>query len=318
MKRNSIIFLLLFTVFVTSAQNQIDDYIKKGDEAMKNLDYLSALMSYGEVIYLKCNAYSIDRLKTIWIVQDSLHASMDYLMKKCLSCLEENAKIRDTISMKLLIDFYTEGIGASKNYEMAEYWKERLEDIRKQNRVLIVPDDVKPHREKVKMHFFVGYSPNLLAPVGLMVGGVGGSVGWYLRFRTNLSFQDYTEECDDEGNINGGLNGGRSLPERLSGKKTNSLIGTGGIVVTVNPAFYLSAGVGYCSREELYRFQSIGIVDSNPEGEFWAKKTSKSFNGVALDLDGTFRIGKSFYGAVGVSLLNFEYVYPNAGIGLFF
>ena len=318
MKRNSIILLLLFTVFFAAAQNQIDEYIKKGDEAMKTLDYFSALMSYGEVINLKCNTHSIDRLKTIWIAQDSLHASMEYLMRKCLRCLEDNAKISDTISMKLLIDYYTEGIGTDRNEAMADYWKERLEDIRKPNRVQPGQNGVKPPREKVKMKFFAGYSANYLAPVGLTVGGLGRSVGWYLRFRTNLSFQDYTEECDDEGNISGGLNGGRSLPERLSGQKTNTIIGTGGFVVKIDPVFYLSAGVGYCSHEELYQFQSIGIVDSNPEGDFWAKRTSKSFSGVAFDLDCTFRIGKSFYGSLGVSMLNLEYVYPNVGIGVFF
>jgi len=318
MKRNSIIFLLLFSVFFAAAQNQIDEYIKKGDEAMKTLDYFSALMSYGEVINLKCNTHSIDRLKTIWIAQDSLHASMEYLMRKCLRCLEDNAKISDTISIKLLIDYYTEGIGTDKNEPMADYWKERLEDIRSPNRMPIRQNGVKPPREKVKMQFFAGYSANYLAPVGLTVGGVGRSVGWYLRFRTNLSFQDYTEECDDEGNILGGLNGGRSLPERLPGKKTNMLIGTVGMLVKVDPAFLISVGMGYCNRETLHQYQSISIYESNAEGEFWAKKTSSSFSGVAFDLDGTFRIGKSMYGSVGVSSLHFKYVYANAGIGLFF
>ena len=318
MKRNCIIFLLLFTVLVAAAQDSIDENIKKGDEAMKNLDYYIALMQFGEVINSQCNTHSIDQLKKIWIAQELLQTSMGDLMKKCLNCLDTNAKSNDTISIKLLVDFYTEGIGTSKNEVMAEYWKERLTDIRNPNRVQYGQKGIDTPRGKAKMEFFAGYSANSLAPVGLTVGGVGRAVGWYLRFRTNLSFQGYTEECDDEGKIFGGLNNDRSLPERLGGKKTNMLIGTGGIIVKVDPAFFLSAGVGYCSREELYRFQSIGVVDSNPEGDFWAKRTSKSFSGVAFDLDGTFRIGKQFYGTVGVSLLNLEYVYPNAGIGLFF
>ena len=318
MKRNCIILLLLFTVFVAAAQNQIDEYIKKGDEAMKNLEYSKAFMFYGEVFNLECNTHSIDRLITIWIAQDSLRASMDYVMRKCLTCLEEEAKLNDTTSMNLLVTYYSEGIGAMKNEAMAEYWKERLDEVRTPNRDETRPINVRPPREKVKMQFFAGYAANYLAPVGLTVGGVGNSVGWYLRFRTNLSFQDYSEECDDAGNISGGLNGGRSLPERLPGKKTNALIGTGGIMVKVDQAFYLSAGIGYCSREVIYQFQSIGVTESYPEGDFWAKKTSTAISGVAFDLDGTFRIGKSFYGAVGVSSLNFKYVYANAGFGVFF
>ena len=318
MKRNCIILLLLFTVFVAAAQNQIDEYIKKGDEAMQNLEYFQALMMYGEVINLECNTHSIDRLITIWIAQDSLRASMDYGMRKCLTCLEEEAKLNDNVSMNLLVTYYSEGIGTVKNEAMAEYWQERIEDIRKPNRVQTGQNTVKPPRDKVKMQFFAGYSANFLAPAGLTVGGVGHTIGWYLRFRTNLFFQEYTETCDDEGNIIGGLNSGRSLPERIGGKKANSLIGTGGIIIKLDPSFFLSAGVGYCSRDELYQFQSISIVDSNPEGIFWAKRISKSFSGVALDLDGTFRIGKTFYGSIGFSFLHFKYIYPNAGMGIFF
>ena len=319
MKRNSIIFLLLFTVFIVAAQSQADEFRKKGDEAMKILEFRSAIMPYEEAVYNGCDMHSIGQLTWIWQYNDSLRTFMDYVMKQCLICLNDNARASDTTSMNLLVTYYTEGIGMDKNEVMAAMWSQQLEQIRNPYQVQTRYNGVKPPRDNVKMQFFAGYSPNLLAPAGLTVGGVGSFVGWYLRFRTNLSFQDYTKDYDDATEtIIGGLNNGSSLPERLGGKKTNMLIGTGGLIVVVNPTFYLSAGVGYCSREVLYQFQSIGIVDSNPEGEFWAKRISKSFSGVALDMDGTFRIGKQIYGSIGISWLNLEYVYPNAGIGVFF
>ena len=321
MKRNSIIFLLLFTAFVAAAQNQVDELINKGNEAMNNLDYISAKMSYEEVVYSNCNMHTIGQLTIIWTLNDSLRTNMDLLMKKCLSCLEDKAtNYRDTASMELLVTFYTEGIGTDKDEARAEIWKQRLEEIRNPNRVQFGQNAGRPPRDKVKMQFFAGYSANLLAPYGLMVGGVGRSVGWYLRFRTNLSFQDYTEECDDSGNIIGELNNGRSLPEPLGVKKTKMLIGTGGFVIKADPSFYISVGAGYCKREVFYQFESIGIVDSNPEGKFWAIHNGEksTFSGVAFDLDGTFKIGKKMYGSAGFSLLDLKYLYANAGIGVFF
>jgi hypothetical protein len=134
--------------------------------------------------------------------------------------------------------------------------------------------------------------------------------------RSNLSFQDYTEVCDAEGRVDG-LN--NAFPNPLNIKKVNTHIGTGGLVVKVDPSFYISAGAGYCSREVLYKFNKISAFDVKHEGTFWAKYNGESsFEGVVFDLDGTFKIGSTFYGSLGCSLLNFKYLSANAGIGVFF
>jgi hypothetical protein len=310
-------FVLLLTACVVTAQRQTE-YNRKGDEAMKILDYSSAKIWYEEGVVSNCDPYSISQLTKIWLAtEESMHLTMRSIMGKCLSCLDERAtQYKDTTSIKMLIFYYTEGIGTYENETKAEMWTSQLDAIRNPYSVQ-GGNSLKLPREKVKMQFFAGYSATWEAPFGLTVGGVGRTVGWYLRFRTNLSFQDYTATCDEKFNIIEGLDGG--LPDFSGNKKSNSWVGTGGLVIKAAPSFYISAGAGYCSREVLYQFEKIGITEANPEGTFWAKcNGDTSFSGLALDLDGTFRIGKVLYGSLGCSVLNFKYMSANAGIGVFF
>jgi len=320
MKKNGFILMLMFVTSIVTAQRQTEnyEYNRNGDEAMANLDFSLAQAFYQTGVSSICDLYSIEKLTTIWQIDSTMRAIMVPVMERCLSCLEDHAeKLRDTSSMNLLIKYYTYGIGTDPNQSKVDYWVQRLEEIRNPYLINTGQDRTLPPREKVKMQFFAGYSATFEAPFGLTVGGVGRTVGWYLRFRSNLSFQDYTEVCDEAGNIVGGLN--NALPNPLNIKNSSTLIGTGGLVIKAHPSFFISAGIGYCSREVVYKFEKIGIVEANPEGVFWAKYNGKtSFEGVALDLDGTFKIGKKFYGSLGCSLLNFNYLSANAGIGVFF
>ena len=320
MKKNGIILTLLFVACFATAQRQTEknEYNINGDEAMNNLDFSLAQAFYQVGVSTICDPYSIEKLTTIWQIDSSIHVILAPVMERCLSCLENNtSKLRDTSIMNLLIKYYTYGIGTDPSQSKVDYWGQRLEEIRNPYLISTGQDRPKPPRDNMKMQFFAGYSATLEAPFGLTAGGVGRTVGWYVRFRSNLSFQDYTEVCDGAGNIIGGLN--NALPNPLNIKNTSTFVGTGGLVIKAHPSFFISAGVGYCSREVVYEFEKIGIVNANPEGTFWAKYNGKtSFEGVALDLDGTFKIGKKIYGSLGCSLLNFNYLSANAGIGVFF
>lgn len=315
MKKISILFVLLLMVITSAAQRQTE-YNRKGDEALRNLDYSSAKMWYEDGVVSNCDSYSISQLTSIWLAEESMHASMRSVMNKCLGCLEDRAtRDRDTTSMNLLIKYYEEGIGTYSDEAKVEFWQTQLNTYR--NPYQAQPErKIKQPREKVKMNFFAGYSGSYYAPVGLTVGSVS-RIGWYLRFRTNMSFQDYTEICDKEGNIVGEL--GNVRPSPLKEDKVNMWAATGGMMFRIAPSFYLSVGGGYCQREALYKFDKIGIIEAKSEGTFWAKcNDDTSFDGVALDLDGTFRIGKTFYGSLGCSMFHFKYVSANAGIGVFF
>jgi len=327
-KKTGFILMLMFSACIATAQRQTEnyEYNRNGDEAMKDLDFTLAQAFYESGVSSSCDPYSIKQLTAIWQIDTSMRMLMNTVMERCLSCLVNNAtQLSDTSSMNLLVMYYTEGIGTEPNKATADLWVQRLEEIRNpypNPYQSPFPNHAgqsgnKPEREKVKMQFFTGYAATFEAPFGLTAGGVGRRVGWYLRFRSNLSFQDYSEVCDGIGNIAGGLN--NALPKPLEVKRSNTLIGTGGIVIKAAPSFHISAGAGYCNRAVLYKFEKIGLVEANPQGTFWAKYNGEtSFEGVALDLDGTLRIGKTCYGSLGCSMLNFKYLSANAGFGVFF
>ncbi|MDR1221712.1 MAG: hypothetical protein LBL07_02375 [Tannerella sp.] len=317
MKRIMIIFVLLPVTFYVTAQRQTE-YNRQGDEAMERLDYSAAKVWYEEGIS-NCDPYSINQLTSIWLADESMRISMRNVMRRCLDCLTNRAtEFKDSISMNKLILYYTEGIGTYKNEAKVNFWESQIALL--QNTSIVNGRTSKTPREKVKMKFFAGYSASYYAPYGLTVGGVGRTVGWYLRFRTNLSFQDFSETCNSDGSIEGGLPG--SLPNwtKQDPDKINFLMATGGLMVKVAPSFFISAGAGYCKREAIYKVEKISIDEGRSEGFIWAKYNDKksSFDGVALDLDGTFRMGKVLYGSLGCSLLNFENISANAGIGVFF
>ncbi len=320
MKRKCIILLFLLTPFLVKAQIQKEYYSEKGDEAIRMLDYSAAKMWFQEIVSVICDPHSISQLTFIWLADDSMRIQLDRgnISVRCLSCLDELVRknFRDTATINMLITYYTHGIGTEKDEDMAAYWKGRLDDIKSPPAISPRPDRTKPPIEKTKMDFFAGYSANLLAPYGVIVGGVGRSVGWYLRFRSNLSFQNFSHLYKDKEVA--GL--GNGFAQYLDKRIINTWTGTGGIIIKADPSFLISFGAGYCSHEVIYQFQKIGAIEAVPVGVFWAKDVSNSFYNVALDLDGIFKLGKQVYGSIGCSLFNIEQVkvYANAGIIIFF
>lgn len=291
------------------------EYNMKGDEAMKRLDYSDARMWYEEGV-VQCDSYSIGQLTTIWLSNLQMRASMRSLMNKCLNCLNVMANENDTTSMSRLITYYTEGIGTPKNEELAQYWYEQLEQSRKPKELDITTSPTVSTRPKEPMKFFIGYSYSNEAPVGLTVGGVKSRLGWYIRFRTNLKFNDYEGECKGDGQMVGTVPGGPFI--RFTNKqKVKNYAGVAGIIFKCTSWLYTSVGVGYGNRELLCEYKSIDAVDHNKETSHWCKHVDYSYTGLAGDLDVMVKLG-SVYVSAGCNTLNFKYVDLNAGVGLFF
>lgn len=307
------LWILIFFVTVLPgylvAQQQTE-YNKKGDEAMKRQDYRKATMWYEEGV-LQCDSYSIDQLTVIWKNNKKMRSSMRNLMSKCFDCLRDKATIEnDTIAISSLILYYAEGIGTEANVERARSWNEHLEALR---RPIESPQKVKKPREPMK--FFVGYAFSIEAPYGLTVGGVGERFGWYARFKTNMSFENYTYECrgTDEF-INSPENTAVNFTNK---KKVNCITASAGLVVKCTPWLYSSFGLGYGKRELLCEFNARDKNDINIINTFWAKNIDHSYEGVVADLDFMVKFGSVFVSA-GCNTLNFKYVDLNAGVGVFF
>jgi hypothetical protein len=302
-------WLLIFAVipFCVVAQQQTE-YNKKGDEAMKRLDYSDARLFYGEGVP-SCDMYSINQLTTIWIANEQMRTSMHNQMSRCLSCLSVKATENDTTAVSKLILYYIEGIGTPKSEELASYWADRLEELRNP-----VPENneyygyEKPVR-RTPMRFFGGYTYSLQAPFGITVGGVGERFGWYARLRTNMSFQRPDYEFSGERPNH------EDVFKNLK-KKTNAYAATAGLVVKCTSWLYASVGAGYGKRELLYQLSKLNNELEEIETG-WYKKADSSYNGVSADLDLMLRFG-FLYVSAGCNTMNFEYVDLNAGIGVFF
>lgn len=296
------------------------EYNRKGDEAMKRQDYMDAKMWYEEGV-AQCDTYSIDQLTQIWMNNERLRPSMRSLMNKCLNCLNVKAMEYDPKAMSQLIVYYTEGIGTPKNKELAAYWKERQESRQRQLKPAVVRvDSTMLPAKRQRMKFFVGYSYSVEAPYGITVGGVGQRMGWYVRLKTNMSFQNYTDRCNDRGEIIEFSNSDNESYEPSAGKstKTNSLAATVGMVVKCTPWLYASAGLGYGDRTLLHGFTTHAYEDYDRTREVWCRNIDSSYRGVAAEVDLMVRFAKSLYISAGCNTVNFKYVDLNAGFGVFF
>ncbi len=308
------IWILIFFVGLpmTLLAQQKTEYNQKGDEAMKGLDYSDARMWYEEGVQ-QCDPYSIKRLTSIWLVNEKMRSSMYSLMNKCRNCLEIMANEKDTTAMAQLIVYYTEGIGTPKNLTLARSWRERLAELQKP---ATSPTNFPLKKAKEPMKFFVGYAYSIEAPYGLTFGGVKSRLGWYLRFRTNMSFSDYDGECRGTSEYVGTIPNDQAY-YFTNKKKKNTYAGTAGVVVKCTSWLYTSVGLGYGNRELLCEYATIDNADYRKENWYWAKNLDYSYSGLAADVDVMFKFGPIFISA-GCNTLNFKYVDLNTGVGVFF
>ena len=314
MKKLIILCLLLVPLSI-KAQWQTD-YNRRGDEAKERKDYREA-MSWYEQGVANCDRYSIIQLTEIWKVDESMRVSMRVVMNRSLRCLEGQAQENDSIAIKQLIEYYSEGIGPVKNELTANFWRERLEQLRRPP----VTETFIPRTPKDRMKLFAGYHASLIAPFGIQVGGIGKSIGWYVRLHSNFTFQATSYDCEVVQNQ-------LRIPQfdndkdfyRATGRlKETNLNGSAGIMVKTIPNLYISAGVGYWDRKYAREFVMVNDGGADiQESLNWARDKKSSMNGVTIDMDGTYVIAGRIYGTLGGSLLNFKYIYPNAGVGIFF
>jgi hypothetical protein len=320
MKRILMILLLLPITIVMVAQ-QKSEYNNKGDDAMKRLDYRDARMWYEEGV-VQCDLYSINQLTTIWLSDEEMRPSMRSLMNKCLNCLNAKGAEGDTVAVSKLILYYSEGIGTPKNEDLTQYWQKRLDSFR--NTTIesspSVAQEKKPtpklEKAKEPMNFFVGYAFSKEAPYGLTVGGIQGSIGWFVRLRSNLSFKSSDGKCRDKGVIDGTLPG-NPIFKFTNEKKVNCSSALAGIVIKCLPWMYTSVGLGYGSRTLLCQYNTIDADDYTLQKSYWCKNEDYSYQGLAADFDVMLKFGSVFVSG-GCSTINFKYADLNAGVGLFF
>lgn len=307
--------LVLLPIWVHAQQQA--EYNQKGDEAMARQDFQDAKIWYEEGVSY-CDAYSVNQLTKIWLENARMRSSMRSLMNKCLNCLNVRGTEQDTTAMHQLIVYYTKGIGTPVNEDLAYYWSEKLERARR-----FVDHDLNEQPENTeiisreRMRFFVGYQYSIEAPFGVTFGGVKRGLGWYVRFNTNMAFDNHVAECNSQ-------NGGQLIDKGkddvyyfTNRKKKNCYSLTGGIVVECTDWLYVSTGLGYGNRKVLYEYIMVNSQTAADENAAWAKHMDASNNGVAADLGFMVKFGPVYVNA-GCNTINFKYVDLSAGFGMFF
>lgn len=319
MRRIWIGLLYILLPMLVWAQQQTT-YNRKGDEAMQRQDYSDAKMWYEEGVAY-CDSYSIKQLTTIWLTNERMRSSMRSLMTKCLNCLSAKATEEDVEAIAQLIVYYTEGIGTPKSEELATYWRNYQEDLLSPKTIETHTVDTitiaSPHQ---RMDFFIGYAYSIEAPYGLTFGGIGAHIGWYVRFKTNMSFQDFSDRCNNKGEIINFSGAGNESYELTSSQQTkkNVFSGTAGLMVKCAPWLYLSAGVGYGQCAQLYSFTTHSYEQYEKGRELWCKNVDTSYEGVAAEADALIKFGSHFFLSAGCNTINFQYIDLNAGVGIFF
>jgi hypothetical protein len=305
----SIVCALILPLSITAQQQT--EYNKKGDEAMKLLDYSDARLFYGEGMPV-CDMYSIQQLTTIWVANERMRTSMYNMMNQCLSCLSVKATENDTAAIASLIFYYTEGIGTSKSDELAAYWSERLHELTQpaeSETVYAVQE-----KPKTPLRFFAGYTFSVSTPVGITLGCAGKRLGGYVRLKSNLSFQSNEKFT---GNAPASIPSGTML--EAVDKKFNSYSATGGLMIRFKPVAF-SVGAGYWKRDLLYKYEEVDDLGKGKGAYSWYEKADAPYKGLALEADAMVQFGR-FYLTAGYSMMRFKEKFNqdlNAGIGVFF
>lgn len=312
-----ILFCLFFATVETFAQ-ETAEYNRRGDEALARQDLSDAKMWYEEGVS-RCDSYSIKRLTELWLSHEEMRLSMRSLMNKCLNCLTVSATEDDPQAIEQLVVYYREGIGTPKNEELAVYWENYREELlAPKEEVNAAPDTIVVLPEpRERMRFFVTYTYSIEAPFGIRIGGLGKRLGWYAQFKSNLSFQEHTVNCDQTGELLSFNETDASYQATGEGKR-NTLLATAGMVVRCTNWMNLSVGLGYGMRDVLHQFVTYSYEDINDQQQVWAKNADASARGIVLEADASFVVAGPVFVGVGVHTVNFDYVDLNASVGVFF
>ncbi len=308
------ILLMFIMLSLSMTAQQYATYNQKGDEAMKRQNYTSARMWYSEGLEY-CDIYSIEQLTKIWLENENMRFTMRNLMTRCLDCLNDKAKENDLPAIKALITYYTEGIGGSASEEVASYWNNRLNEL--QSPPQIDGNSTKTSQERMK--FFIGYAFSTEMPYGITLGGIQEKFGWYVRLRSNFSFQNSSLECALKDGLsvitNPQVNKAYQADDTRSNKK-NSISGTAGFIYKSTSWLSTSIGVGYGERALLSPFIERDKTNGTEEA-IWCRNQTYSSKGIVAEVDAILHY-KNYFLSVGCHTINFDYVDLNAGIGIFF
>ena len=146
---------------------------------------------------------------------------------------------------------------------------------------------------------------------------MGERFGWYVQVKSNISFQSFTGNCDNKGEILS-FSDNESSYQANGNSKKNTLSGTVGMIIKCVPRLYASVGLGYGHRDLLHQFTTYSYDDMQDQQLIWCKNMEASYKGIAAEADIMFNVAGPLFIGVGVNTVNFKYIDLNASVGVFF
>jgi hypothetical protein len=297
-------------------------YNVSGDEALARGDYGDARMYYSEGLDT-CDLYSIGGLMWVWMGAEAMRPSMENLMARCEACLTEGVLSGDSAMIALLEIGYSEHIFTSAPTEPLPVIVEPLPVDTPSPPVQTLPPPVieTDRTTAIRPCFMAGYhaSPDNL--LGLGAGALWGKWGGYVRYKRsrpafNAPQYDIRQFPDRPTEVRplpaeGILSITKNAPKRLNGYRA-----TAGVLYEAAPWMWLSFGVGYGERTQLYRYRLID-KQSGESSSAWCTWPDYNHQGLAIEGDVALRYRKMFVSA-GCAVTGFTWAELNFGVGILF
>ncbi len=163
---------------------------------------------------------------------------------------------------------------------------------------------------KVKKTWFAAYSGNLVTPIGLRVGMLGG-LGWYVMGQANTKpglTGSYTYKDSTITDYNR-----FAWYEFTSKHEVSSYMICAGITWQAARKVFLYGGLGYGKEDYLYEINEYSYEGDVPLGKNYARDTKNSATGIAVEAGLMVRTGKLLISG-GASSIGFNV--PNWQVGL--
>ncbi|MBQ4162063.1 MAG: hypothetical protein IJD84_04110 [Parabacteroides sp.] len=169
-------------------------------------------------------------------------------------------------------------------------------------------------KEKLKTENIFMYNVSGSSYFGLMYGRVA-RWGYYVRGKTNFSFENAPYTCDNSGVFSYEGENDFYVVDKASKRSRFGI--TGGALFRPISCLYLYAGAGYGYRRLLWHAETFDFQSEQKIGDIWAVNADNSAEGVEAELGGIFRYKKLAF-SLGVNTVAFSFFEVNGAIGLFF
>jgi hypothetical protein len=168
--------------------------------------------------------------------------------------------------------------------------------------------------KEIKKSWFISYSGNLIAPVGLSFGQVG-KTSWYISVKLSPSFlTETTYNCDNEKVIDYTGEGYYTFDDKAI---VSCYLLSAGLTFQSGKNFFLFTGAGYGSKALIWHINEFTYLNNQPAGDSFVKNIGYSFSGFEVEAGMILRFGKILISG-GATNLNFTRTDFTFGLGYSF